>query len=319
MYDTVVIARNQDEGARRDGGWEHGLAMNIITRGDFDGLVCSVLLTEVENISGIRFTHPKVVQAKEIKITEDDIVVNLPYHPGCGMWFDHHSSESEVGLLPDSFKGKYALAPSCARIIYEYYSKPEWEKYAKLIEDTDKVDAAQLSLNDILRPEGWVKLANTVDPRTGFPPSQEYFTNLIGWIKELKLDEILAMQEVKDRLREFYKQQEYFTELLKKHSTLNGQVVITDFRKLGSEPVGSRFLVYALFPTANVSVRAFTVSRGAFVVIAVGRSILTRTCSKDVGAILKEYGGGGHPGAGSCRVPSKDADDVINEIVDKLI
>ncbi|MBI5816553.1 MAG: exopolyphosphatase [Nitrospinae bacterium] len=292
--------------------------MRIITRGDFDGLVCSVLLTEAEDISEIRFTHPKVIQARELAVTSDDILVNLPYDPDCGMWFDHHLSESDTGFRPESFKGRYGLAPSCARLILEHYNLPHWGKYADLVNDTDKVDAAQLSLNDILRPEGWVRLANTVDPRTGFPPSQQYFMDLIGLIKEHPIAEILAMDEVKNRLREFFRHQEIFTGLLQKNSSLRGPVVLTDMRNVEQETIGSRFLIYALFPTANVSVRAFHVSKRAFVVIAVGRSILNRTCEKDVGMLMKSYGGGGHPGAGTCRVPSKDADDVINEIVEKL-
>ncbi|MBI4667351.1 MAG: exopolyphosphatase [Nitrospinae bacterium] len=292
--------------------------MKIITRGDFDGLVCCVLLTEAEKIDGVRFVHPKQMQDRIVEVTGEDIIVNLPYHPSCGMWFDHHISEMDREQRPEGFKGRYGLAPSCARLVYEYYAMPQWERYAGLMADVDKIDSAQLTLNDILRPEGWVKLANTVDPRTGFGSSHDFFQKLIEWIRELPIEDILAIDEVKDRTREFYKQQIDFEGKLKKHSYINGAVVVTDFRPLQETPVGSRFLVYALYPTANVSVRVFYGGPQGMVTIAVGHSILNRTCAVDVGNLLAGYGGGGHAGAGSCGVASDKADDVIMEIVERL-
>jgi len=292
--------------------------MRIITRGDFDGLICSVLVTEAEEISDIRLTHPKIIQDKEIPVTPQDIILNLPYHPDCGMWFDHHASESESGNKPESFKGKYGLAPSCARLVYEYYSLPGWEKYSELIDATDNIDSAQLNLNDILRPQGWVRLSNTVDPRSGFKGSKEYFLQLIDWIKEYDVKDILAFDEVKDKVREFFKQHQEYEKALRTHSYMDRSVVITDFRSLNPAPVGSRFLVYALYPTANVSVRVYHAYGKSLVAIAVGHSILNRTCKVDIGNMLSEYGGGGHVGAGTCRVPPTEADDVIQEIANRL-
>jgi oligoribonuclease NrnB/cAMP/cGMP phosphodiesterase (DHH superfamily) len=293
--------------------------MRIITRGDFDGLVCAVLLSDVEKIKDILFVHPQAIQKREVEIKSDDIIVNLPYHPDCAIWFDHHISESGHGSKPDSFQGKYGLAPSCARLIYDYYADPSWKKYEGLMEAVDRIDSAQLTLNDILRPEGWVRLSCTVDPRTGFAPSREYFMSLIEWIRELPLEKIMAEDEVKNRAREFFKVQGEFHDGLIKCTRQDGYVVVTDFRKLPSTPIGSRFLVYALFPTAHSSARAFwTDSSRKKVTIAVGHSIINRTCKVDVGALMAEYGGGGHKGAGSCRVAVEEADDVVHAIVEKL-
>lgn len=293
--------------------------MRILTRGDFDGLVCAVLITEAEDISEIRFVHPKEVQDKNVEVTEEDIIVNLPHHPGCGMWFDHHISEAEMGGKPETFKGRYGLAPSCARLVYEYYILPGWkEKYGELVEAADKMDSAQLSLNDILRPEGWDRIAHTVDPRSGFKSSPRYFLKLVEWIKSRSLEEILELDEVKDRVREFFKQHHEYEQALKLHSYQEGAVVVTDFRPLDPEPVGSRFLVYALYPTANVSVRLFYVKGRKLAAIAVGKSIINRTCKADIGNMMAEYGGGGHVGAGTCRVPPMEADDVVGEIVARL-
>ncbi|MBF0292686.1 MAG: exopolyphosphatase [Nitrospinae bacterium] len=292
--------------------------MRIITRGDFDGLVCSVLLSDVEKIDDISFVHPQMMQKGEVEVKGDDIIVNLPYHPDCALWFDHHLSESGHGAKPDSFKGKYGLAPSCARLIYDYYAHPSWKKYDSLMEAVDKIDSAQLSLNDILRPEGWVRLSCTVDPRTGFTPSRQYFMSLIEWIKELPLEKIMAEDEVRNRSREFFKAHVEFQESLKKHTRQDGYVVVSDFRTLPSTPIGSRFLVYALFPTAHSSIRAFRTDDKKRITIAVGHSIINRTCQADVGSIMAEYGGGGHRGAGSCQATLDEADDVIHAIVEKL-
>lgn len=293
--------------------------MRILTRGDFDGLVSSVLLTEAENITEFVFVDPKQMQYREVPVTSQDIIVNLPYHPDCGLWFDHHISEQDHGTSEAGFRGKYGLAPSCARLIFEYYRLPQWEKYTELMDAVDKLDSAQLSLNDILRPEGWVRLSNTMDPRTGFPSSTEYFLKMVDWIKKYPIEEIVHFDEVRDRLREFFRRHAEFEELLKKYSRMEGGVVVTDFRNLDKTPLGSRFLIYALFPTANVSVRVFT-SRDepGNVVIALGHSILNRTCKVDVGNLLAEYGGGGHKGAGTCRIPAEEVDDVLIDIIGRL-
>ncbi|MDH5756010.1 MAG: exopolyphosphatase [Nitrospinota bacterium] len=292
---------------------------NIITRGDFDGLVCAVLLTEAEQIAKIRFAHPREVQERTFEVTNMDIIVNLPYDPNCAMWFDHHISESERGAKPKSFKGKYGLAPSCARLVYEYYKMPEWEtKYADLMEAVDKIDSACLDLNDILRPSGWVKLAATVDPRSGFIPSYDYFLNLLDWLKRSPLDEILEYDDVRDRVREYFRHQEEFKKDLLANSTLYGKVVVTDFRRKLNEPLGSRFLIYSLFPSANVALRLFDSPDKKMVVIAAGHSILNRTCKVDLGNLMAEYGGGGHVGAASCAISPDMVDDAVGDLINRL-
>ncbi len=292
--------------------------MNIITRGDFDGLICSVLITDAESISQIRFAHPRAMQDGEVAVSGQDIIVNLPYHPDCGLWFDHHISEYERGSKPGSFKGKYGLAPSCARLVYDYYNKKEWGKYSELLTATDRIDSAHLSLDDILRPRGWLKIANTVDPRSGYAPSHDYFLSLVEWIKEYTVDEIVELDEVKDRLREFFKQDEEYKSALSGNSQLEGNVVTTDFRRLVKTPLGSRFLIYALYPSANVSLRVFNAPASGYVIVAVGRSLINKTCETDIGNLLAEYGGGGHTGAGTCRVMADSADDVIADLTQRL-
>jgi hypothetical protein len=258
------------------------------------------------------------MQDGEVVISDEDIIVNLPYHPDCGMWFDHHISEYEKGSRPGGFKGKYGLAPSCARLIYDYYNLPNWKKYESLLEETDRIDSAQLSLSDILRPEGWVRLSNTVDPRSGYIPSHDYFLQLVELIRDLTIEEIILLDDVRDRVREFFKQQDEYKVSLLKNSYLNGDVIVTDFRGEAKIPIGSRFLIYALFPGSTVSVRVFNSDHSDRVVLAVGHSIINRKCKVDVGNLLAEYGGGGHVGAGTCKVMPDLADGAINDIVERL-
>lgn len=293
--------------------------MQILTRGDFDGLVSSALLTEAENITTVTFTEARLIQNREFPVTSEDIIVNLPFHPSCGMWFDHHISEQQRGPRPTEFKGKYGLAPSCARLIYNYYNLPEWEeRYKTLLDETDRIDSGRMTLEDILRPQGWVRIANIVDPRTGFKPSRELFFDLMEWIKAESVEDILKRNEINDLVREFFKAQDEFKKTLQANSEMSGGVVVTDFRQVAKTPVGSRFLIYALFPAACVSVRLFSSEDREKVVIALGHSVINRSCGSDIGNLLAEYGGGGHVGAGSCEVFLEDADDTLNDIVERL-
>ncbi len=294
--------------------------MNIVTRGDFDGLICSVLLTKAETIAQVRLVHPKAMQDNAVPVGSDDIIVNLPYHADCGMWFDHHITEQTRGEKPDTFVGKYGLAPSCARLIADYYNLPEWEneKYQEMLRQTDNIDSANLTLADIMTPEGWVRLANTVDPRTGFRADHAYFLHVIELIHHKEIKEILEDLDVHERVSQYFAQHDRFEKELKANTQIEGKVAITDFRRQIEQPVGSRFLVYALYPAVNVSVRLFYLDDREHVVICVGHSILNRTCKVDVGSLMAEYGGGGHVGAGTFRVLSDVADDALSDVVDRL-
>lgn len=294
--------------------------MRIITRGDFDGLTSTVLLTDVETVESIKMVHPKDAQDGKVVADEQDIVVNLPYIKGCGMWFDHHVSEEKV---PENtqFKGRFEVAPSCARVIYNFY-KPTHEakfaRYAQLLDATDRLDAAKLTLDDVTMPSGFILLGLTLDPRSGLGPEfQKYFRWLAEYLKEVSVEKALAHPEVKKRAARILSEQEDFKMLLSKHAKQVDNVIITDFRGVKDKPVGNRFLVYTMFPDANVEVRLIDGHKGA-VVAAVGHSIFTTTCSVNVGKLLAEYGGGGHKGAGTAQLNAADAPRQIEEIIARL-
>lgn len=295
--------------------------MRIVTRGDFDGLASSVFVSMCEQVREVRFVHPKDAQDGRVVTDAEDIVINLPYIKGCGLWFDHHTSEQNFRPAENEFKGRFEIAPSCARVIYNYYKDrfdDKFKPFMDFLEAADRLDSANLTLDDVTNPSGWILLGLTLDPRSGLGPEfRKYFRWLIEYIKELPLEKVIIHPEVKRRTDRVLHEQEQFKELLRKYSHQDGKVILTDFRELVEKPVGNRFLVYTLYPTANVEMRIFRGFNGT-VVIAVGHSIFNRTCKVNIGDMLKEYGGGGHAGAGTTQVPEKDADARIQEILARL-
>ena len=293
--------------------------MRVLTRGDLDGLTSAVLISMTEKVTEIRFAHPKDVQDGKIPCDAEDIVVNLPYVKGCGLWFDHHVSEERKLSDIGTFKGKFAVAPSAARVVYDYYKKPEFDKFKVLLEATDRLDSAQLKPEDVTAPSGWILLGYTLDPRTGLGPEfQKYFRWLVEYVKEVPLEKVLQHAEVKKRVDRVLQEQEEFKALLKKNSKLDGTVIVTDLRAVREAPVGNRFLIYTLHPTGNVEVRILRGKEGKTVNCAIGHSIFNRTCTVNVGDLCASYGGGGHHGAGTCQLPHDTAEKQIAEIIAKL-
>ena len=295
--------------------------MRIITRGDFDGLCSSVLLTEVHAIEDVKFAHPKDVQDGLIVADENDIVVNVPYIPGCGLWFDHHVSEEKKIPKMGSFEGRFEIAPSCARVIHNYYKDQVQGGFADLEEmmiAVDKLDSANLTEDEVKRPSGWILLGLTIDPRSGLGPEfQKYFRWLVEFTREVPIKIVLSNFEVKKRTDSIKKDQEEYKKILAENACVDGAVIITDFRETRIPPVGNRFIVFTMFPEANVEVRLLRGKAGNSVV-AVGHSIFNRTCDVNVGEMLSEYGGGGHRGAGTAQLPLEIADVSIKAIVDRL-
>lgn len=294
--------------------------MRLVTRGDLDGLTCAVLITSCEDVREVLLIHPQDVTDKRVEIGPEDILANLPYHPSCGKWFDHHLLTDSNERPPERFEGRYGLAPSAARVAYEYYSpaRPDLKRFEPLLAETDRLDAAQLNLDDVLDPQGYVLLGLTLDPRTGLGAYQDYFLLLLETLKTRPLEQVLELPEVKARVERMRAQDTRFREATLQHSRLDGNVVVTDFRPLETVPVGNRFLVYTLFPQANVQVRVHWGPQRQRVAVAVGHSIFNRTCRTKVGELMSSYGGGGHRGAGTCVLALERAEQQLAEIVATL-
>ena len=300
----------------------------LVTRSDFDGLVCAVLLRHLDMIDDIKFVHPKDVQDGEVEVTGNDILTNLPYAPGAYMVFDHHHSETlrNEGNLANHVID--AEAPSAARVIYEHFGGRE--RFPNVSDDlmraVDQADSADYALDDVLHPRGWTLLNFLMDSRTGLGRFRDFrisnyqlMMQLIdACIEHQDVNEILALPDVAERADLFHAQYDLFVDQLKRVSHLDGDVVVVDLRDEEVIHAGNRFMVYALFPESRVSVHVIWGRQKLNTVFACGKSILDRTSPVDVGEVMLRYGGGGHVAAGTCQVPHDQAERVEREIVDAL-
>jgi nanoRNase/pAp phosphatase (c-di-AMP/oligoRNAs hydrolase) len=297
----------------------------LVTRSDFDGLVCAVLLRVLDMIDDITFVHPKDVQDGVVEITERDILTNLPYAPGAYLVFDHHHSETlrNAPGLPNHVIDP--AAPSAARVIYEYYGGPERfpEISAELMRAVDQADSAHYSLEDILRPEGWTLLNFLMDSRTGLGRFRDFRISnyqlmmllIDACIDHQDVHGILALPDVAERADLYRDCSMRFVEQLRRVSHVEGDVVVVDLRGEEIIQAGNRFMVYALFPSARVSMHVIWGRQKLNTVFACGRSILDRSSPVDIGAVMLRYGGGGHPAAGTCQIAHADSGRVEHEII----
>ncbi len=301
--------------------------MRLLTRSDFDGLICAVLLQEAGVMDDWKFVHPKDIQDGLIKISEKDILANVPYAPGCGMWFDHHSSENERHGMKMEFNGASQAAPSAARVIWDYYGGHETfsEKYDEMMRYVDKVDSADLTVDEIRNPTGWVLLGFIMDPRTGLGRYRDYsisnyqlMEELIGFCRTLSIEKIMQLPDVQERVKRYFDQQDLFISMLRKCSTVQGNVVVIDLREQEEIYTGNRFLVYSLYPECNVSMQVIWGLKKQNTVVTVGHSILNRSCKTNVGKLMLQYGGGGHDTVGTCQLPHGNAEKIIQDILHTL-
>lgn len=297
--------------------------MRLVTRGDLDGLTSAVIITAKEPIDEVVLVHPQDITDKRIEIRSDDILANVPYDPRCGKWFDHHLLTDSNEKPPETFEGRYGLAPSAARLVYDYYRErhpndPLLEKLDRLVYETDRLDSATLTPEDVDNPRDYILLGYTIDSRSGFGSFETYFLELVDWLKTLSIDEVLAKPEVAARVQRLRNEQEEFRALLQRNSFQLGNVVVTDLRDIERLPAGNRFLIYNLFPETNVSLRVHWGPRRDTVIAAVGHSIFNRTCRTSVGELMSRFGGGGHRGAGTCLLPIDTAAEAIDSILFEL-
>ncbi len=297
--------------------------MRLVTRGDLDGLTSAVIITLKEPVSDILLVHPQDITDQTVTIRSDDILANLPYDPRCGKWFDHHLLTDNNPKPPAQFDGRHRLAPSAARLVYEYYVErfPEDADLARLdrlVDETDRLDAALLTPDDVENPRDYILLGYTIDSRTGLGGFDDYFRKLVEWLKTMSIAEVLQQPDVKARVERLRSDQSEFKKLLARNSFILNNVVVTDLREIERLPSGNRFLVYSLFPQANVSLRVHWGPRHNSVIAAVGHSIFNRTCNTSVGELMSKFGGGGHRGAGTCVLSLDHAADAIDEILFEL-
>jgi nanoRNase/pAp phosphatase (c-di-AMP/oligoRNAs hydrolase) len=282
-----------------------------------------MLLKEAGIIDNWKFVHPKDLQDGLFQAGPEDVLANVPYVKGCGMWFDHHATERDRVGWSQGTKGESRLAPSAAAIIYEYYGEEKrFPAYKDMLAAVNKVDSGNLTREEILNPQGWILLGFIADPRTGLGRFRNFrisnyqlMEELINHCRNMSIDEILKLPDVQERIALYQQQTELFKTMVRKHTRVEGNVIISDLRDVDPIYTGNRFLIYSLYPEQNVSLWIIDGKQKQNVSIACGYSILNRTCQVDIGRLMLKYGGGGHKMVGTCQVPYNDADKTVGEIV----
>ncbi len=295
----------------------------LVTRSDFDGLVCAVLLKKLGLIDEITFVHPKDVQDGNVEVTDRDILTNLPYAPAAHLVFDHHSSET----LRNAQAPNHVIdpaAPSAARVVHDHFGGAERfpDVSAELMRAVDQADSADYGIDDVLRPQGWTLLNFLMDSRTGLGRFRDFRISNYALMMALidavmhasSVDEILALPDVAERVALYREQAELFVKQLRRVCTVRGDLVVVDLRDEDVIHAGNRFMVYALFPQCRVSAHVIWGRGRQNTVLAVGKSILDRTSPVDIGALMLAHGGGGHRNAGTCQVGHDEAEQVLDAI-----
>ncbi|MDR2210508.1 MAG: exopolyphosphatase [Spirochaetaceae bacterium] len=297
--------------------------MRLLTRSDFDGLACGALLEYLGLINEYKFVHPKDIQDGLVEATSNDILANIPYIKGCKLWFDHHYSETERLGQDAYFEGISRPAPSCARVIYDYYGGDEkLGRFNEMLTYVDKMDSGNLSVEEILHPRGWILLGFIMDPRTGLGRFRDFTISnyelmimLAKACMDKSIEEILAMRDVKERVDLYMEQEGTFQEMLRRQARIEGNAIVVDLRGIETINVGNRFVIYTLFPQQNILLWIIDGRNKQNAVITLGYSIINRSATVNVGSLLLKYGGGGHVQVGTCQVEYGDADRVIQEII----
>lgn len=302
--------------------------MRLVTRSDFDGLVCAMILKELDIIEDILFVHPKDVQDGKIAITENDITTNLPYDPRVGLAFDHH--ESEISRVVADTENKFiidAYAKSAARVVYNYYGGADKIKKVskEIMKAVDKGDSADFTIDDILLPEGWTLLNYVMDARTGLGRFHDFrisnydlMMELIDYCLVHPIEDILDLPDVKERVDLYFKQQELFKEQLKRLIQIHDNVAVIDLRNEETIYAGNRFMIYALYPEVEISIHVAWGFKKQNTAVMIGKSIVNKASSVNIGEICLEYGGGGHANAGTCQLENDKVDVELPKIIEKL-
>lgn len=314
--------------------------MRLVTRADFDGLVCGALVTKFEPIDDYLYVEPKFMQDGQVEIRPGDIITNLPYHPNCTLWFDHHITNTTPDFPQPIVLGKggFRLAPSAARVVYEYYEEAanrqqatgtrkltpgeilaylRSERITYLLHEADRIDAGKLEMSDVLDPQGYVLISMTTDGRNA--GDEPYWLKIIHLLRDTSMEETLGDPDVSRRCRQIQEEQEKLRKLLLERAELRGNVIYVDLRGVKHIPDGNRFLIFTLFPQGNIQVKVTHDSqRPDTTAISVGYNIFNPTSNVNVGELLKNYGGGGHKVVGSSRVPNDRAGQAIEEILEAV-
>ncbi|MEW8535346.1 MAG: exopolyphosphatase [Candidatus Thiodiazotropha endolucinida] len=298
----------------------------LVTRSDFDGLVCAVLLKHLDIIEDIKFVHPKDMQDGKIDISGSDVTTNLPFVEGVHLAFDHHSSE----IIRNEQRDNHIIdpeAPSAARVVWRHYGGHDVfpTKWDEMMEAVDKGDAAQFNMEEVLEPKGWELLNFLMDARTGLGRFHDFrisnyalMMDLIDACKDHTIDEIIVLPDVKERVDLYFEQAAKFKEQIKRCATVHENLVVLDLRNEEQIWAGNRFIIYALYPQCNISIHVIWGLKQQNTVFATGKSIFDRSSITNVGELMLKYGGGGHQAAGTCQVENSQAEETLQALIKQI-
>jgi nanoRNase/pAp phosphatase (c-di-AMP/oligoRNAs hydrolase) len=299
----------------------------LVTRSDFDGLVCAVLLKHLNMINEILFVHPKDMQDGKIAISDNDITTNLPFVPGVHIAFDHHLSETIRHTGERKNHIIHPEAPSAARVVYDYYGgeKAFPASWGDMMAAVDKGDAARFNEQEVLNPEGWDLLNFLMDARTGLGRFRDFrisnynlMMDLIELCKTHTIEEIMDTPDVKERKELYFEHADKCKEQIRRCATVHKNLVVLDLRNEEVIFAGNRFIIYAMFPETNISIHVLWGLKNQNTVFATGKSILNRTSKTNIGALMLEYGGGGHENAGTCQIENDRAEEVLKTLISRI-
>ena len=303
--------------------------MRLVTRSDFDGLVCGVLLTEKGLVDDYQFVHPRDVQHGKVAVNENDILANVPYAEGCGLWFDHHSSENDrLNFDEIEFSGANQFSPSAAQVIWDYYGGVETfgEQLLPLLDAVNIADSAAFTYDEIVKPEGWILLSYVMDPRTSLGRFKKFrignyqlMMDMIQYCRTKTAEEILEIPDVKERVETYFDHQQPFKEMMERTTRSKSNLIVINWLDVDVIYCGNRFIVYGMYPDQNIHVQTMWDNEKKNVAVSCGHSIFNRTSRTNVGKLMLQFSGGGHEMVGTCQVPAARWEEALDSMIASIL
>ncbi len=291
--------------------------MQLVTRLDFDGLVCAAMLLDMERIDEINFANPKDIEESRVFVDLGDAIAHLPFKPDIGLWFHTHDFDKIHPSKLERVRGKWAAAPSTAQLIYDYYNTPDLDKYKEFIDLANRINTAQITKEEVLNPTGWMLVIYTLDPR--FAQEHEYGMKILGAIRrDRSIEELIADEMVQRRVNRYQRDEERFIQEMKENTKTAGTVIFTDFRDFTDPPRGNRFRAFIEYPEGNVHIRVDQHRDPMKYLVSVSKSPFNKTCKAHIGKLMETYTGGGAEGAGTCPIAERTANERLKEIIKAL-
>jgi oligoribonuclease NrnB/cAMP/cGMP phosphodiesterase (DHH superfamily) len=299
----------------------------IVTHGDFDGVVCAALVGLWTQIEFVFFTGPENVRGNQLG--PRDVVCDLP-HPAREVraWFDHHPGNIEEARQMNWSVGEGAAfeAPSAARVAYEHLKeKVNFADYlSQTVEAADRVDSmAFATIEEWLAETPENILNNTIFlPGEDLKEARKYLWRLIPMIQQHPLEAIVDMPDVLERHHRSAEHAHRAAETIQRVGQLiaDGEICVLDFSEMKITPRFSKNLAYSVFPKAAAVLSIQPVVLGGRktndlkLSLSLNPFLGGSNSHHDCAAILDRLNlGGGHPAAAGGKITAASRDDRLRE------